>query len=225
MIHWWISSNAGFDKKVKEVAQTPQIIPALLAMQSAATSIKKPELPDGAVEKISEAILDSLRNNGITVLPVAANTNYLLANFISIPKLTDQTVALLRLIGKQLVWLKLGYANMSDESWKIIGQCSNLTRLSIDHTDLTDARLVYLINLKNLQYLNLVGTKVSAQGIQQLKVLPKLESLYLGQTLVKGNDFGLLQKLFPKTTIDSGNYRLEFIASDTQLLKPPPIKK
>jgi len=132
---------------------------------------------------------------------------------------------LLRLISKQLVWLKLGYANMSDESWKIIGQCSNLTRLSIDHTNLTDARLAYLINLKNLQYLNLVGTKVSVQGMEQLKGLPKLESLYLGQTLVKGNDFGLLRKLFPKTIIDSGNYRQEFIAADTQLLKPPPVKK
>jgi uncharacterized membrane protein/mono/diheme cytochrome c family protein len=224
LLHWWISSDAGFEKKVKEVAQTPQIMPALLAMQSAAVTVKKPEIPEGTVEIASQSVLDSLQNNGIIVLPVAVNTNYLLANFVSIPKLTDQTIGLLRLIRKQLVWLKLSYANLSEESLKIIGQCNNLTRLNIDHTNLTDAGLVHLSKLTNLQYLNLVGTKVSAQGIQQLKSLPKLESLYLGQTMVKGNDFGLLQKQFPKTTIDSGNYRLEFIASDTQLLKPPPKK-
>ena len=225
LLHWWISSDAGFEKKVKEVAQTPQILPALLAMQSAAVTTKKPEVPEGEVDKVAQSVLDSLRNNGIIVLPVAVNTNYLLANFVSIPKLNDQTVSLLRLISKQLVWLKLGYANLSESSLKIIGQCENLTRLSVDHTNLTDAGLVHFSKLANLQYLNLVGTKVSVQGIQQLKNLSKLESLYLGQTMVKGNDFIVLQKQFPKTDIDSGNYRLEFIAADTQLLKPAPVKK
>lgn len=224
LIHWWISSDAGFDKKVKEVAQPKQILPALLAMQSAAVTTKKPAIPEGPVDKISQSVLDTLRNAGIVVLPVAVNSNYLLANFVSIPRLKDSTVALLSQIRKQLVWLKLGYANLSDSSWKIIGECKNLTRLSIEHTNVSDTKLAWLSNLKNLQYLNLVGTKTSVQGIQQLKYLPQLESLYLGQTLVKGNDFTSLQKIFPKTTIDSGNYHLEFIASDTQLLKAPPRK-
>src|SRR6478735_1789550 len=67
LLHWWISSDAGFEKKVKEVSQTPQIMPALLAMQSAAVTIKKAEIPEGTVDKVSQSILDSLRNNGIIV--------------------------------------------------------------------------------------------------------------------------------------------------------------
>ncbi|MES2330031.1 MAG: c-type cytochrome domain-containing protein [Bacteroidota bacterium] len=225
LIQWWISSDAGFEKKVKEVTQPAQIIPALLAMQSAAVTQKKAAIPDGSVDKVSQSVLDTLRNAGIVVLPVSVNSNYLLANFVSIPKLTDRTVSLLDQIKKQLVWLKLGYADLSENSWKIIGQCKNLTRLSIEHTNITDANLKYLTELKNLQYLNLVGTKVSVQGVQQLKDLPQLESLYVGQTSIKGNDIVSLQKLFPKAKIDSGNYRLEFIAADTQLLKAPPVKK
>jgi hypothetical protein len=220
LIHWWISSDAGFEKKVKEVAQPAQILPALLAMQSATVTQKKPAIPAGTVDAVSQSVLDTLRNAGIVILPVAVNSNYLLANFVSIPKLTDRTVSLLSQVRKQLAWLKLGYANLSEESWKIIGQCSNLTRLSIEHTNITDANLKYLAELKNLQYLNLVGTKVSSQGVQQLKDLAQLEMLYLGQTSIKGDDIALLQKLFPKTKTDSGNYRLEFIAADTQLLKP-----
>jgi uncharacterized membrane protein/mono/diheme cytochrome c family protein len=225
LIHWWISSNGAFDKKVKDLGQPAKILPALLAMQSAATNMKKPSIPEGTVDPVSPIILDSMHNAGIIVLPVAANSNYLSANFVSIQKVTEQTVALLQLIQKQLVWLKLGYANLSDNSWKIIGQCINLTRLSIDHTNLTDTQIIHLAGLKNLQYLNLVGTKITVQGIQQLRTITTLEDLYLGQTSIKGNDFISLQKQFPKTILDSGNYHLENLVSDTQIVKAPPIKK
>lgn len=225
LLHWWISSNAGFDKKVREVEQPEKLKPALLAMQSAAVTMQKPAIPDEQVEPAAPAVLDTLRNAGIVVLPVAANSNYLLANFVSIPEISERTVALLQQISKQLVWLKLGYASLTDNSWKLIGQCTNLTRLQVDHTNLTDATVQYLSSLRHLQYLNLVGTKVTAQGVQPLKGLAKLESLYLGQTQLKGNDIAALQKLFPQTKIDSGNYRLENLATDTQVVKAPAVKK
>lgn len=225
LLHWWISSNAGFDKKVKEVEQPASLKPALLAMQSAAVTMQKPAIPDEPVEAAAPAILDTLRNAGIVVLPVATNSNYLLANFVSIPEISEKTVGLLQLISKQLVWLKLGYTSLTDKSWQLIGQCNNLTRLQVDHTNLTDASVRYLTSLPKLQYLNLVGTKITAQGVQQLKGMAKLESMYLGQTMVKGNDITVLQKLFPKVQIDSGNYRVENLATDTQLVKAPPAKK
>lgn len=225
LLHWWIGSNAGFDKKVKEVPQPEKLKPALLAMQSAAVTMQKPSIPDEPVEPAAPAVLGTLRNAGIVVLPVAANSHYLLANFVSIPEISERTVALLQQISKQLVWLKLGYASLTENSWKLIGQCTNLTRLQVDHTNLTDASVQYLSSLQHLQYLNLVGTKVTAQGVRQLKGLAKLESLYLGQTQIKENDIAALQKLFPQTKIDSGNYRVENLATDTQVVKAPPVKK
>ncbi len=225
LINWWISSNAGFVKKVKEVVQEPKVMPALLAMQSAVVSVKKPAIPEGNIAKAPEAALDSLRKAGVIVLPVAANSNWLNVNFVSIPKISDKVVALLAPISKQIVWLKLGYADLSKDSWKLIGQCNNLTRLSIEHTNLTDESIANLSGLNNLLYLNLVGTRISVKGIALLKPLSKLDELYLGQTMVKTNDFTTLQKQFPKTVIDSGNYHLENIPADTQLLKAPVIKK
>jgi uncharacterized membrane protein len=147
LIHWWINGDAGFEKKVKEVTQPSQIAPALLAMQSAAVTQKKAAIPEGSVDAVSQSVLDTLRNAGIVILPVAVNSNYLLANFVSIPKLNDRAVALLSQVRKQLIWLKLGYANLSEESWKIIGQCNNLTRLSIEHTNITDDNLANLVDL------------------------------------------------------------------------------
>ena len=225
LIHWWINSNAGFTKKVNEVAQPLQIIPALLAMQSAVVTMQKPSIPVAGVDKVSPRILDSLRNAGIIVLSVGSNSNYLSANFVSIPKITDKVVAMLQLINKQLVWLKLGYADLSDNSWKVIGQCTQLTRLSIEHTNLTDTQIKNFGTLKNLQYLNLVGTKITLKGVESLTGITTLENLYMGQTFINANDFATLQKQFPKTILDSGNYHLEKMASDTQLLKAPQVKK
>lgn len=226
LLHWWISSGAGFDKKVKELQQPSQIQPALLALQSAPVSVKKAAIPDEPVEKAPATVLDNLRNQGVIVLPVSATSNYLMANYVSLAKVTDQSVELLKQISKQLVWLKLNYAELNENTWKIIGDCKMLTRLSIEHTNITDAGLKNISNLSNLVYLNLVGTRVSVNGIQQLKILTKLEELYLGQTMLKGNDFVSLQKIFPKVQIDSGNYHVESLVTDTQLVKaPPPPKK
>lgn len=226
LLHWWISSGAGFDKKVKEVQQPSQLQAALLALQSAPVSVKKAAIPDETVEKAPAAVLEDLRKEGVIVLPVSANSNYLMANYVSMTKVTDRSVVLLKKISRQLVWLKLNDAELNENTWKLIGECKMLTRLSIEHSNITDAGLQNISHLSNLVYLNLVGTKVSANGIQQLKTLSKLEELYLGQTMVKGNDFVSLQKIFPKVQVDSGNYQVASLATDTQLVKaPPPPKK
>ncbi len=225
LLHWWITHDGGFTKKVKELTQNDQIKPALLAMQSAAVTMKKPSIPEAAVNEASPSSLNALRNAGIVVLPVAANSNYLLANFVSIPKPTDQTVALLSKIREQLVWLKLSNTTLSADSWKLIAECTNLTRLSVEHTNLADASISSFTLLENLQYLNIVGTKVTAQGVAQLKNSQTLENIYLGQTAIKGNDFIALQKQFPKTILDSGNYFVQNLVTDTQLLKASSVKK
>ncbi|MDE3253133.1 MAG: hypothetical protein KGO92_10035 [Bacteroidota bacterium] len=225
LIYWWINSGAGFTKKVKEVAQPEKIHATLLALQSATIPMKKPDIPDGMVDPAAQSILDTLREQGIAVLPVAANSHFLSANFVSIPKPDNRTVALLSKIRAQLVWLKLGNAELSQASWKIIGECNNLTRLSIEHTNLSDSSIALLSGLNQLHYLNLVGTAISAKGLQKLQKLTALENLYLGGTAVSASELAGLQKIFPSARLDAGNYKVEDLPTDTQLLKAPVVKK
>jgi uncharacterized membrane protein len=225
LIRWWINSKAAFDKKVKEVEQPAEIKPALLALASAPEVKKTVDLPTEKVEPVSKQILDTLRKNGITVLPVALNSNYLLASFVSIPKPNDAQVSLLKLISKQLLWLQITGANISTATWKIVAGCNQLRRLHADHSNISDETLQLFTALPHLQYLNLVGTAITAQGMGPLKGLTKLENVFLGQTAIKTNDFLALQKMFPQAVLDSGNYHLEFIAADTMLLKKPVEKK
>ena len=68
------------------------------------------------------------------------------------------------------------------------------------------------------EYLNLVGTKVTENGVLQLKGLKALHSLFLFQTSVdKG--VGSIQNTFPQTQIDSVGYLDCMLATDIIVVK------
>src|SRR5687768_5788548 len=103
----------------------------------------------------------------------------------------------------------------------MVGQFTNLTRLQLDNTLITDKGLGSLLTLNNLQYLNLVATNISAKGVMQLKSLPQLRSVYLYKTGIASTDWVNLRNAFPKTIIDSGGYNVPTLESDTTIVKPP----
>src|SRR5258705_13924462 len=99
-----------------------------------------------------------------------------------------------------------------------IAQLGNLTRLNLQHTNISDEGLKAIQILHNLQYLNLVDTKVTLHGILQLKGLKSLHSLYLYQTNIKKEDWMLLRNAFPKTQIDTGGYFVTMLPTDTIII-------
>jgi uncharacterized membrane protein/mono/diheme cytochrome c family protein len=222
LIHWWVSSGADFNKKIKELPQTDKIKPALLALQSAEVKdvIKITDVPTETVAKANDSIIKKLKGLGIMVLPVSENSNYLLANFITATFSTKDLV-LLESIKKQLIWLKLGNTNISDEGLSSVSKLTNLTKLYFENTSITDKGIVQLKTLTQLQYLNLTGTKITAAGLEGLKDLKNLQQIYLYKTSLTGSSYLALKKIFPKTVVDTGGYKLEMLASDTILLKPP----
>jgi hypothetical protein len=225
LLHWWIASGAPFDKKVKDLAQPDKIKPLLLALESDEEEvIIQSDIPEAKVEKADEEVLNQLRGLGVVVLPVAQNSNYLMANFITARQATNADMQLLLPIRKQLIWLKLGGTNIGDSALATIGECNKLMRLQLEHTAISDAGLTSLKSLHELRYLNLVGTGVTANGLQALKELKNLKSIYLYQTKVEKTDWPLLEKLFPATHIDSGGYKVPILESDTTEVKYVPKK-
>lgn len=225
LMHWWISNGYSFEKKVKDIEQKEIEKKALLALQSSGKEEKRQiKLPSAEVEPALQKDIAALQQKGVIVLPVAANSNYLSANFVSLQKIDDSIIALLQPLKKQLVWLKLRGAVLSNASLSTLSSLTNITRLNIEHSSISDSGLVFLKSLVQLQYLNLVATHISAKGVEQLKGLQQLKNIYLAQTLVAKNDWAVLQKQFPKTVFDSGGYKLPFLASDTVVIKAPPAK-
>jgi len=223
LIHWWIATGASFDKKTKDLEQPEKIKPVLLALQK---EVKKvlPDVPQAMVEKADEKALQKLKQRGIVVLPVAQNSNYLKANFVTADSITYNDIALLLSIKKQLVWLNLGGKKISDTLLTPIAQLVNLTRLQLDNTLITDHGLASLRSLSNLQYLNLVGTKVTGKGVAQLKDLPKLQAIYIYKTFITASEWPTLKSNFPNVTLDTGGYYVPILETDTTIVKPPQKK-
>jgi len=123
LIHWWVDNGADFNKKVKELKQPEIIKPYLLALESDHAEEKKAIaiIPAEPVEKADEKALQPLINKGAIIIPVAQNSNYLMANFVSAKNITDNDIMLLLSIKKQLAWLKLTDTSISDSSLSVIG--------------------------------------------------------------------------------------------------------
>ena len=222
LIHWWIAAGAPFDKKVKQLNQPEELKPALLALQNVQEKkIIVPDIPSKPVTKANEDAIKKLKDMGVVVEPVAQNTNYLSANFVTVTNPGNKAVQLLSPLKEQLIELKLGSTRITDSALQVIAEFKNLMRLQLDYTKITDQGLANLASLENLQYLNLVGTGVTEKGVLQLKDLKNLRSIYLYQTGIKKSDWSDLKKAFPKTLIDSGGYTVSFLPTDTIEVKPP----
>jgi mono/diheme cytochrome c family protein len=226
LIHWWITEGANFDKQVNDLQQPEKIKPVLLALQSDHLEHKSPStIPPDKVEKADEKSIVALKGLGAVVTPVAKGSNYLMANFVTAPIVSDENMKLLLPLKKQLVWLKLGDTKITDKALADLAECTNLTLLHLNNTNITDKGLASLKSLTNLQLLNLVNTTVTASGIEQLAGLKKLQSIYVYKTNVKAVDYVNLRRVFPRVIIDTGGYTIPFLSSDTEVMKQPKVYK
>ena len=221
LLHWWINGGADFNKKVKDIAQAENIKPVLQSLQSGKIKeeITFSDIPEQPVGKALATAIQQLQLRGIAIIPVAQNSNYLSANFVAVDSFTEKDLQLLEPLKKQLIWLKLSNSKVVDSNLVSIARLSSITRLFLDKTMVTDRGMQQLKNLSGLQYLNLVGTKVTASGVSQLTSFKNLQHLYLYQTSISASEWSGLKKLFPKTIIDTGGYRLQQLQSDTAILK------
>ncbi len=221
LLHWWIKEGNDFTKQVKEIKQNDSIKRILASYQSGAGAAAKTvsAIPEEKVAAGNPLLIDSLRELGITVIPVAEGNNYLSVSFLNATVEPDTVLKRLLPLKEQVIFLKLSGSKVSDSGMAFIAGLSKLTRLYLDNTKLSDAGLAKLTGLKNLQYLNLTGTAVTAKGIAGLKGLSNLKSIYLYQTGVKETDWIVLKETFAGVMIDSGGYSLEKLKSDTEVMK------
>lgn len=223
LMHWWINNGATFDAKVSSMSQDEKIKPVLLALQSDANATpSKPDVPAEPVNAASQDVINQLKAAGVTVIPVAKESNYLSVNFVSAPAVGEKEMKLLEELAPQLVWLKLGSTAVGDDEMNTIARLKNLTRLHIDRTKITDKGLAALQSLTQLQYLNLVGTEITAAGLTALKDLRELQAVYIYQTKINAADAAGLKSAFPSTIIDTGGYSLPILEGDTSEVKQKP---
>lgn len=214
-LRWWVETGASFDKKINELKQPQEIRPILAMFQSGEQPGNKNIETEVPVEPADPKAIADLKEAGVVILPVAQNSNYLSANFITAHQQGDEVFKLLLSVKKQLVSLNLNYSGIGSGMMDIVGQCENIKVLQLAHINITDKDLAALKGLKQLGSLNLTGNKITNEGLLQLKSLPKLKQLYLYRTAIDRSNFLQLKSAFPAAYLDTGGYIVPTYASDT----------
>ncbi|MCK5281155.1 MAG: hypothetical protein KAK04_21520, partial [Cyclobacteriaceae bacterium] len=213
---WWIDNGANFENTLQEL-NLPDSIHGLLSKEEIVFTDNS--IPEKEVKQAGENVLKKLKFLNVIVIPIESNSNYLSVSFMNtLKENSSEAMEELVKIKSQLIWLNLDYQNPDDDAWQHISRLTNLRKLSVKNTNLDDENLTYFQPLKELVYLNLVGTKLTASGLKKINELQKLESLYLFQTGIDRSEFESIQQIFPNTRIDSGNYFVPILESDTTVL-------
>ncbi len=220
LIHWWVTTGASFEQKVKDLEISEKTKSMLQEIVNPATNATLTAKPMEPVEAADPRAIQLLRERGVVILPVSAGSNYLTINFVSVENANDADVRLLVPLQKQIITLKLADSKITDSSLKIVSGFANLRSLYLERTAITDAGVAQLSTLKELQNLNLVGTGVTAAGLLSLSKVASLKRIFLYQTKVAKESWAELITAFPNTTLDSGGYQVPILPGDTSMIKP-----
>ncbi|MFD2936081.1 c-type cytochrome domain-containing protein [Spirosoma flavum] len=217
LLTWWIDQGAPFNKKVAELTINDAIRPVLAALGggpnaasganvAATNGSPAPESPvlTMKVPAADPTIIDELKKTGLLVLPLSKEQNQLEISAVNARTFSDAQAALLPKLSAQIVWLKLGDTQISDATMVQVAKLKNLQKLHVEETNVTDAGLKQLKSLLNLEYLNLYGTAVTDAGLTELIGLKNLKTVYLWQTKVTEQGIANLKKAMPKLEIIGG---------------------
>jgi uncharacterized membrane protein len=224
LIAWWIDSGMDFEKRVQDVEQTPEIQSILTQLVRQESSISEVDLPTNEIPQASQAAIQLLQNARISIVPVAQNSNYLAVNLLG-KTLPDSLWEVIKTIAPNIVQLKANGCQLGDKQWVYFPAFNNLRRLDLSQSNVSDSSLAYIASLVDLGSLNLSKTVISNKGIELLKPLQNLKSLYLFNSNIDKTKWAEIQSFFPETKIDSGNYRVPILKSDTTILTKEALAK
>lgn len=216
LIQYWIEGKANFEKPVAEFVNNGKITAIIKAMQQPP---QKSWIPTEEVAAADEAALRKLHDLGIVPMPLADANNYLMVTFTGRREITDEQINSLQGIKQQLVWLNFSHSGITDQQMEAVSKLSSIRMLFLNNTAITDAGLSGLSSLAELRSLSLVGTRISDASTPALSQLKNLNNLFLYQTEVTAEGIAKLVEANKDVRIDTGNYTLEKLATDTIVYK------
>jgi uncharacterized membrane protein len=145
----------------------------------------------------SKEIVKQLNSPYRVVTQLAADSPALAAEFFVSQSFESTRLKELLPVKEQLVSLTLAGMPVKDTDGKLIGEFTNLEKLNLNKTEITDGIATSLIGFKKLKTLSLVGTSIGEASLKELTKLPELKEVFLWNTKVDKAQLTSLQKQFP----------------------------
>lgn len=211
LLKWWINQGASPTTTVQE-ASIDSITQSILDnylydLTSLQVSMQNRSNKLEGLQKISEKLEQKLH---IVIQPDPETRGEKVMVSMQFPPAVfgDSELAQLKPLFSNISKLSLVGSNITDDGLYYISHIINLKQLILQQTQINGSGLVYLDQLPYLEQLNLSKTQVDNAGILNLAKIPSLKEIHLNQTQSSEELIDALQKNRPKLQIhlDRGQY-------------------
>ena len=216
LVKYWIEEKGDFSKRVAEFVSDEKITAIIKAMQQPP---QKSWIPAESVKAANAKALQRLNDLGINPMPLTEATNHLMVTLTGQKTITDEQLNGLQQIEEQLVWLNLSHSGITDQQMNALSQLSNLRALYLNNTSISDTGLSRLLPLGELRWLSLVGTGATDESVATFVKMKNLSNLFLYQTGLTEAGIRRIAEVHKEIKIDTGNYMLEELPTDTIVYK------
>jgi uncharacterized membrane protein len=223
ILDWWVAalpkSETLEDKTLEEMGASAEIIEAasklvspeeLKAMADAlAEEVRLVEEAKKAKREALDAALGELKQDAqlkTAINYVSQDSSDLEFTAISLREsMTDDHFAKLGSVCESLVSLQLGSTSVTEGALEAhLPKMSNLRKLNLSQTSITDKGLDAVAQLSNLEWLNLYETGVTDAGLAKLKGLTNLKKVYLWNSKATPEGGKALMKELPNLEVIFG---------------------
>jgi hypothetical protein len=157
------------------------------------------KLPD--VKTPDSAAVVAARKIGFVVRPVSIGSGLLEVSSINMTACRPEDLKSLQAFSQNIVWLHVSGENITDASMQLITTFSNMRKLDLRNTGISDASGNLFLKMEALEYLNLVGTNFGDAGLEPLKKLKNIRKIYCWRSKVTTSGIAAFQKLHPGVLI------------------------
>ena len=216
LLFTWIQLGADMKKTLREYPENDTL--KILAS-------KFIHLPKEETEKIypfaaaPPATIQKLNGPFCAVFPLSQNSAALQADFFVREKFDRKKLEELSKVKEQLVILNLDNMPVEDVDMKTINQFTNLEKLVLNNSLITNNGFNEIKKLKRLRSLSVSGTKVDKNIVQALSSLDSLKEVFIWNTNISSQEAHELQKQNNKIAYNTG-----YIPDEKEILTlTPPI--
>ena len=195
IFQWWINAGASFDKSVASLTPDAKVIKALTSFteenQNQTTTNKKSR---ESIEPLNKQIKERLEKMGWVLSTIALGDNHIRLTGYNLEGSYKDALDGAADISDHIVEMKLSFSALKDVDLSNLSKFKKIEKLWLDHTGISDNTLKLVKTLENLEYLNIVGTNSTANGLRGLMQMPKLKMIYANGTKITEEEIYALKE-------------------------------
>ena len=197
----WI--QAGADMK-KTMIQYPVDDKVRILASAFIRLPQKEEEKKYAFAAASPSLIEKINGPFCAVFPLSENSPALQADFFVREKFDNKKLGELLKVKEQLVVLNAGNMPVTDADMKTIVQFTNLEKLVLNNSSVSNNGLHEIRKLKKLRSLSLAGTRIDKQVIPVIAQTDSLKEIFIWNTGISPEEADVIQKQNPRIRFDKG---------------------